>query len=200
MATSGNQYTSKVVLNTGEVVMDLTQDDITADKLAKGIKAHDKTGAPITGTNTYDADTSDATATAAEILSTKTAYKGGSKITGTMPNNGAKTLNITKKGTAVSIPMGFHDGSGRAQLDATEAAKLIPENLRAGITAFGVTGTMSGTEGAKPQAKSVTPTFEAQEITPDSPEYNFLSSVTVAAIPMTYTENDAGGRTLTIGA
>lgn len=179
--------------------MDLTKDDVTPDKLAKGIKAHDKSGAPIVGTNNYDADTSDATATAAEILNGKTAYKAGEKVTGTMPNNGAKTLSITKKGTPVTIPMGFHDGSGKAQLDETEAAKLIPENLRAGITAFGVTGTMSGTEGASPQAKTVTPTFEVQEITPDSPTYNYLSSVTVDAIPMTYTENEAGGLTLTIG-
>lgn len=198
MPTAERQINKVIV---GEsVVLDLTQDDITADKLAKGIKAHDKTGAQIVGTSTKDADTSDATATAAEILDGKTAYKAGSKLTGTMPNQGAKTLNITKKGTAVTIPMGFHDGSGKAQLDPTEAAKLIPENLRDGITAFGVTGTMSGTEGAKPQAKSVTPSFEAQEITPDSPDYNFLSSVTVAAIPVARTDNDAGGQTLKIGA
>lgn len=193
------KYVNKVIVGE-EVKLDLTQDDITADKLAKGIKAHDKSGAPIVGTSTYDADTSDATATAAEILSEKTAYKNGEKVTGTMPNNGAKTLNVTKKGTAVAIPMGFHDGSGKAQLDETEAAKLIPENIRDGITVFGVTGAMSGTEGAKPQAKTVTPTFTAQEITPDSPDYNFLSSVTVAAIPVSYTDNSAGGQTLKIGA
>ena len=193
------KYINKLVVGE-DVKFDLTQDDITADKLAKGIKAHDKSGAPIVGTSTYDADTSDATATAAEILSTKTAYKAGSKITGTMPNQGAKTLNITKKGVAVTIPMGFHDGGGKAQIDSAEAAKIIPENLRAGVTVLGVTGNMSGTEGASPQAKTVVPTFEAQEITPDSPTYNYLSSVTVAAIPVSYTDNDAGGQTLKIGA
>lgn len=193
------KYVNKVIVGE-EVKLDLTQDDVTADKLAKGIKAHDKSGAPIVGTSTYDADTSDATATAAEILNGKTAYKGGAKISGTMPNQEAKTLNITDKATPVSIPMGFHDGGGKAQIDATEAAKIIPENLRDGITVLGVTGTMSGTEGASPQAKSVTPTFEVQEVTPDSPTYNYLSSVTVAAIPVTYTDNDAGGQTLKIGA
>mgnify|MGYP004462417105 CR=1 FL=1 len=193
------KYINKLVVGE-DVKFDLTQDDITADKLAKGIKAHDKSGAPIVGTSTYDADTSDATATAAEILSTKTAYKAGSKITGTMPNQGAKTLNITDKGAAVAIPMGFHDGGGKAQIDPVEAVKIIPENLRAGITVLGVTGNMSGTEGANPQAKTVVPTFEAQEITPDSPTYNYLSSVTVAAIPISQTDNDAGGQTLKIGA
>lgn len=193
------KYVSKVIVDK-EVIIDLTQDDITAEKLAKGIKAHDKSGAPIVGTSTKDADTGDATATAAEILDGKTAYKAGSKLTGTMPNQGAKTLNITDKATPVTIPMGFHDGGGKAQIDAAEAAKIIPENIRDGITILGVTGGMSGTEGASPQAKTVVPTFEAQEITPDSPTYNYLSSVTVAAIPVSRTDNDAGGQTLTIGA
>lgn len=194
-----NQYVNKVIVGT-EVKLDLTQDDITPDKLAEGIKAHDKSGAPIVGTSTKDADTSDATAVAAEILKDKTAYVAGSKLTGTMPNNGAKHLKIADKNTPVSIPMGFHDGSGDATLDATEAAKLIPGNIRQGITLFGVEGNMSGTEGAKPQAKTVTPTFASQEITPDSPTYNFLSSVTVAAIPVTYTDNAQGGQTLKVGA
>lgn len=193
------RYVNKFIVD-GEVRLDLTQDDITPDKLASGIKAHDKSGAPIVGASTFDADTSDATATAAEILTGKTAYKAGAKITGTMPNQGSKTLNVAKKGTAVTIPMGFHDGSGKAQLDPTEAAKLIPENLRDGVTVFGVTGAMSGTEGASPQAKTVTPTFATQEITPDSPDYNYLSSVTVNAIPVTEIENDAGGITLKVGA
>ena len=193
-----NQYVNKVIIGS-EVKIDLTQDDITPDKLAAGIKAHDKSGAPIVGSSTFDADTSDANAVAAELLKDKTAYVNGVKVTGTMPNNGAKTLNIVNKSTPVTIPTGFHDGSGKAQIDPTEAAKLIPTNIREGITVLGVTGTMSGSEGMKPQAKNVTPTFAQQEVLPDE-GYNCLSSVTVAAIPVTYTDNEQGGQTMKVGA
>lgn len=193
-----NQYVNKVIIGS-EVKLDLTQDDITPDKLAAGIKAHDKSGAPIVGSSTFDADTSDANAVAAELLKDKTAYVNGVKVTGTMPNNGAKTLDITNKSTPVTIPTGFHDGSGKAQIAADEQAKLIPTNIREGITVLGVTGTMSGSEGMKPQAKNVTPTFAQQEVLPDE-GYNCLSSVTVAAIPVTYTDNEQGGQTMKVGA
>lgn len=193
-----NQYVNKVIVGT-EVKLDLSQDDVTPDKLSKNIKAHDKSGAPIVGTNTFDADTSDGTATAAEILKDKTAYVAGSKLTGTMPNNGAKTLEISTKDGTPTIPIGFHDGSGKAQIAAAEKAKLIPANIREGVTVLGVVGSMSSSEGMKPQSKSVTPTFKSQEILPDE-GYNCLSSVTVAAIPVTEMDNDAGGKTLTIGS
>lgn len=192
-----NQYVNKVVLQSGETLIDLTADSVTPDKLAEGITAHDKSGTPITGTNTYDADTSDATAGAAEILKDKTAYVTGRKVTGTMPNNGAKTLNVVDK-NGVNIPQGFHDGGGKAQIDPTEAAKIIAKNIREGITILGVEGSMSGTEGAKPQAKTATPTFEEQVIAPDE-GYNYLSQVTVARIPVSYVDNTQGGRTVTIG-
>lgn len=193
-----NQYVNKVVLANGTTLIDLTADTVVADKLLKGFTAHDKTGALITGTSTFNADTSDATAGAAEILLGKTAYVSGKKVTGTMPNNGAVTLNITKADTPVTIPMGYHDGSGKAQIDPTEQAKIIAANIREGVTILGVEGAMSGSEDMKPQAKTITPTFAAQEVLPDE-GYNCLSQVTVNAIPVAYVDNAQGGQTVTIG-
>lgn len=193
-----NQYINKFILG-DEVKFDLTNDDVTPEKLAKGIKAHDKSGAPIVGTSTFDADTSADTAAASEVLLGKTAHVKGSRVTGTMPNNGAKTLEITDKTTPVTIPAGYHDGSGKAKIADAESAKLIPANVREGVTILGVKGAMSGSENMKPQTKSVTPMFEAQEVLPDE-DYNCLSSVAVAAIPVNYVDNEAGGQTLKVGA
>lgn len=182
----------------GKTLLDLTADTVTPDKLAKGITAHDKSGAPVTGTSTKDSDTSDATAAVAEILSGKTAYVRGSKVTGTMPNRGKATGTIATVAGKYTIQNGYHDGSGTVQIDSAEQAKIIAANIREGITILGVEGSMSSSEGMKPQAKSVTPTAAAQTVLPDE-GYNCLSQVTVAAIPYSESENSAGGLTVTIG-
>lgn len=188
---------NKVVYG-GTVLIDLTGDTVTADKVLTGYTAHDKSGATITGTCDYDVNSEDATVAVAEMLNGKTAYARGSKITGTMPNNGAVTKSISTKTQEVSIAQGYHDGSGKVSISSTEQAKIIPTNIRDGVTILGVTGTMSGTEGAKAQAKTVTPTTAVQNVLPDD-GYNYLSQVTVNAIPYVESDNSAGGTTVTIG-
>ena len=188
-------YINKLVVG-NETKFDLTADTVAADKLLKNITAHDKSGAPITGTCTYDADTQDATVAVAEILEGKTAYARGAKLTGTMPNKGAVSGTIATK-EAYTIPMGFHDGSGTVSIDATESAKIVAGNIKSGVTILGVQGTFSG-ETVTAQTKSVTPTMSVQTVLPDE-GFDYLSQVEVAAIPVNYSDNSAGGQTCTIG-
>lgn len=190
---------SKVVYG-GKTLIDLTADTVTADKILSTYTAHDKSGAPIVGTCTFNADTSDATAAGAEILSGKTAYVNSVKITGEMKNNGAVNGVISQKAEAYTIPIGYHDGAGKVSISSTEQAKIIATNIRAGVSILGVTGTMSGTESAKAQAKTVTPTTAQQTVLPDSSQgFNYLSQVTVNAIPYNESDNAQGGKTVTIG-
>lgn len=193
-----NEYVSKVALSNGTVLIDLTGDTVTAADLLEGVTAHGKDGAPITGTCPYDSDTSDDTAAVSEILAGKTAHARGALLTGTMTNNGAQTGSITTKAQQVTIAQGYHDGSGKVSIASAEQAKIIATNIRQGITILGVQGTMSGSEGVVAQAKSATPSWSQQVIQPDT-GYTHLSQVTVAAIPIAYSDNSAGGQTVTIG-
>ena len=194
-----NSYNNKVVLASGEVLIDLTGDTVDAAHVLDGFTFHDKSGAPVTGTCTYDSDTSDDTAAVGEILSGKTAHARGALLTGTMPNNGAQMGSIITKTQEVIIAQGYHDGSGKVSILADEQAKLIPSNIREGITILGVEGTMSGSESVVAQARTVTPKFTQQVISPED-GYTHLSQVTVYPITVSYSDNSAGGKTVTIGA
>lgn len=187
---------NKVIFG-GETLIDLSSDTVTADKVLSGYKAHGANGEAITGTCTFDADTSDATATAAEILAGKTAYNKANKITGTMKNNGAVTGTISTVAGTYTVPQGYHDGSGKVSISSTEQAKIIATNIRQGVSILGVTGTMSGTEGLKAQSKTVTPTKDGFDVAPDD-GYNALAGVTVSPIPYIESDNSAGGTTVTI--
>lgn len=195
MAEGAKKY-NKVIYG-GKVLIDLTGDTITPADLAKGVIAHDKSGAEIEGTSTKDSDTSADTAAASEILNGKTAHVKGKLVRGSMSNNGAVSGSIATVAGQYTIPQGYHDGSGTVEIAPTEQLKLVAKNIRQGVIILGVTGTMSTTEGLKAQAKTATPKTTKQTIIPDE-TYNALSQVEIAAIPYTETDNDAGGLTAAI--
>lgn len=191
-----NPYVNKVVVD-GVVKINLEADTVEPSKLLAGETAHDASGASITGTCTFDSDTSLDDLTAAEALVGKKFHARGTEYTGSMPNRGAIAEVIDDADDVITIPQGYHDGSGTVQMDTTEKAKLVADNIKDGVVLFGVTGTYTG-EGVTAQAKQATPNFVQQTILPDS-GYDYLSQVTVDPIPVTYTDNAAGGQTLTIG-
>lgn len=115
-----------------------------------------------------------------------------------MPNNGGVNMTIDTVNGEASIAQGYHDGSGKVSILETEKAKLIASNIKQGSTILGVTGTLEPSSAVKVHAKTVTPSKDAQTVLPDE-GYDYLSQVTVNAIPYVETENSAGGITVTIG-
>lgn len=110
MAKTVNQ----VIVN-GETILDLTNDTVTQSNLAEGVIAHDKSGAPITGT-LKALDTSDADATSNDIRNGKTAYINGVKVRGNVSEQ--TSLYYTEKygGSTVTLSQGersvWVDGAG----------------------------------------------------------------------------------------
>lgn len=187
---------SKVVYG-GTTLIDLTADTVTEDKILTGYTAHGKDGEQISGTCAFDVNSQDATAQVAELLTGKTAYARGAKLTGTMPNNGGVTGTISTVAGQYTIAQGYHDGSGKVSIDSTEQAKIIPANIKKDVEILGVTGTLEPSSEVTAQPKTATPTKEQQVILPDE-GYDYLTQVTVAAIPYSESPNSAGGTTVTI--
>ena len=193
---ANNQYVNKVVYD-GDTLIDLTSDTAVATDVLSGKYFHLASGQRVQGSCAYDSNTTDANAAAGEILSGKTAYVNKNKITGSMTNNGNSNVTVTSK-SGTSIPAGYFDGSGKAVIDSTSATNLVAGNIRAGITILGIEGEMTGEDTLTVGAASATPTSSQQVITAASLDYDYITQVTIAAIPYTETDNQQGGKTVVI--
>ena len=113
--------------------------DLTADNIKKNIEIFGVTG-------TYEGtDTSDATATAADILTGKTAYVNGEKLTGTIPTYGAHTYTPTTE--TQDLETGYYSGEQCIEGDTN----LLPGNIRKGVSIFNVVGTYEGSQSSAEQ-------------------------------------------------
>lgn len=184
------------VIYGGNTLIDITDTTAQAASVLAGLYFYGRDGVKTAGACTFDADTSDGTAQASDILLNETAYVNGNKITGSMPNRGAVTGTISSL-TPYTIQNGYHDGSGTVGISSSETAKIIASNIKAGITILGVEGTYSGEAVSVEANKNATPSASQQVITP-STGYDYLAQVTVAAIPYVETANTYG-TTVTIG-
>lgn len=88
-------------------------------------------------------DTSDANATASTILENRSAYVNGSKLTGTMTDQGAKTASLNAGGS-YAIPAGYHNGSGK--ITANSLASQTDSTAGAGDILSGKTAWVKGSK------------------------------------------------------
>ena len=87
--------------------------------------------------NTKLVNTDGSNASANKILNGHLAFANGERVLGTMPNNGE--LNYTPSSQVQTIPAGYTSGG-----NVSGDSNLLPENIKSGITIFGITGTYTG--------------------------------------------------------
>ena len=91
-------------------------------------------------------NTNDATATDSDVLANKTAYANGQKLYGSLPNKGEANIELTDL-TPKTVEKGYYSG-GTAKIADAESAKIIPENIKSGVTVLGVEGTLESGSSA----------------------------------------------------
>ena len=125
-------------------------------------KNHDALVTKIDAIQNLFETSSEASASAADILEGKTAFNGTTLMTGTMVNQESREATLLAGGT-YNIPRGFHDGAGRvsatdlaSQTPGTAGAGGILEGLKAWVAGKLIDGTMKDRRGVTVTASAVT--------------------------------------------
>lgn len=107
----------------------------------------------------------DGNATADNVLADKTFYSNSTnKQTGTMPNIGQEhgIINNTTS-PRYNIAKGYHDGTGYVELNASQIADCVAENILQGKTILGVQGTL--VKGIIPSGKKTITSTDEIDVT-----------------------------------
>lgn len=160
-------------------ISDTEKAKIIPANIKKGVTILGQTGTCEAGTTTSGTDTTDATASASDIRSGKTAYVNGRKLTGTIPNQAAQT--ITPGTTDKTIASGkYLSGTQTIKGDS----KLVASNIKSGISIFGVTGTYTGSSSGSSSGSGLPNTI----IAGDTPVIANWAGINITSTTMTDTK------------
>lgn len=181
-------------------MINLSSDTVSPSTLKKGITAHDSTGQKIVGTmeggtGTGGLNTSDATAVSGDILSGKTAYAKGVKVTGSMPNRTGQNVTISQKYGINKIPQGYYNGESTVDIDTQSFNNIVSANIKKGVTILGITGTYEGSSSGGSSGKQVkTGTATTQVINTglNNIEKFTLYTTSISSIGLVNTEYENG--------
>ena len=116
--------------------------------------------------------TSDATATASDILTGKTAYIASGKVNGGMANNGS--LDYTPTTSSQSIPAGYTSGGTISAVTSAIDSNITAGNIKKNVSILGVTGTYDNSSSLGTKTITSNGTYNASSDNVDG-----YSSVTV---------------------
>ena len=179
---------NKVVLGEN-ILIDLSQDTIRPEDVLQSSEHyfHLANGTTTNGTCTFTVDASEANALTSEVIIGKKFAVGNSLLTGTMPNIGTTTLELSTT-ESINIPVGYHNGNGSVGLNATDLAILAnPKNIKKDVVLLGVVGDLETDDFITSTTPIITPSLNQQVISPNSYKVNgvtcnYFSQFTVNSI------------------